>query len=64
MSMQDDLMMMQTEAVRQDQYAQSIERKAANIDRRESRTAFDFDRALIFVRSIHVRVSIMNSSTI
>ena len=56
-SMTDDLNMMNFEADRQDQFVKSIEKKAATIERRQSNAGLDFDRALIFVRRIHVRVS-------
>ena len=56
-SMQDDLQMMTTEADNRDKYDQRIQQQAAEFERRQSQVSFDFDRALIFVRRIHVRVS-------
>ena len=56
MSMQDDLQIMKTEAEKQDNYINSIGEQAAEIPGRQSKAAFDFDRALIFIRTIDVRV--------
>ena len=58
-SMEDDLQMMQNEAEKQDQHRRDLEKKAATIDRRESNRSLEFDRALIFIRTIKVRVSVV-----
>ena len=58
-SMEDDLQMMQNEAEKQDQHRRDLEKKAATIDRRESNGSLEFDRALIFIRTIKVRVSVV-----
>lgn len=47
--------MMQNEAEKQDQHRRDLEKKAATIDRRESNRSLEFDRALIFIRTIKVR---------
>ena len=56
-SMTDDLNMMKFEEDRQNQFVKPIEEKAATTQRRQSNAGLEFDRALIFVRTIHVRVS-------
>ena len=56
--------MMTTEADNRDKYDQRIQQQAAEFERRQSQVSFDFDRALIFIRKVQVRVSAaVNSST-
>ena len=54
-SMQDDLRAMATEAENRDKHDQRIQRQAAEIERRQSKVGFEFDRALIFVRKVELR---------